>query len=109
MGDSCEIIQQVSKFCLMILMQKAHIFRPGQPLATATPTTEAGIPKASVRQVGARSEQSRHPSVKASPGEAFQTGGEGDVDTNVADLEESLRLYQELARSKLRATQKKKT
>lgn len=40
------------KLCLMNLTQRAHIFRQGQPLATATPATEAGIPKSSVRQVG---------------------------------------------------------
>lgn len=40
------------KLCLMNLTMRAHIYRQGQLVATAMPATEAGIPKASVRQVG---------------------------------------------------------
>lgn len=36
------------KLCLMNLTPRAHIFRQGQPLATAAPATDVGTPEASV-------------------------------------------------------------
>lgn len=43
------------KLCLMNITMRTHIFRQGQPLATAAPAIEAGILKTSVRQVGTES------------------------------------------------------
>lgn len=52
------------RLCLMNHTQKAHIFRQGQPLATATPPTEAGITKVSVRQIGEESSSEVHAHIK---------------------------------------------
>ncbi len=46
------------KLCLMNLTPRVHVFRQGQPLATAALATEVGTPVTSVRQVSTESTQS---------------------------------------------------